>query len=248
MEFEKNKLQWLEFDQLAEHLNISAGTFLRHGGTSTGAYANFNLSDAVGDHPDCVRKNKELLIQQLNIKNIVFAKQIHGNKIQQITSANHKFEDADGILTKEKNIALAITHADCQAALFYDVQNQIIGAAHAGWQGLVKNIYKEMISAFKTLGSKPENILVCISPSLGPDHAEFKNYKNEFPKEFWVFQAKPFYFNLWEIARSQLTAAGIRPQNIEIVELCTFCNFKDYYSFRREKVTGRNCTTIALRP
>lgn len=248
MEIEKNKLQWLEFDILEEYSHLSGGVFLRHGGTSLGSFSSLNLSDAVGDHPDNVKVNRSLVQKQLGVEHLVFARQKHGNDIFVVTKNNYtKLPEADGLITKEANIALGITHADCQAAIFYDPENEIIGVAHAGWRGLVGDIYGSMVDAFKNQGAKVENIIVCISPSLGPDHAEFKNYKNEFPKTFWSFQneKKHFHFNLWELAKAQLRDDGILDQNIELVETCTYCNPKDYFSFRREKITGRNATIIA---
>jgi polyphenol oxidase len=249
MEFEKNKLQWLEFDILEEYSHLVGGVFLRHGGTSQGAFATLNLSDAVGDHPDCVKVNRSLMQKEVGVEHIVFAKQRHENKIVLVTSNNmSKLPEADGLVTKEKNLALAITHADCQGAIFYDPENEIIGVAHAGWKGLVLDIYGAMVDFLTRSGSKAENLKVCISPSLGPDHAEFKNYKTEFPKSFWSFESdKPHYFNLWEIARAKLRDAGVRDENMEISEICTYCNPKDYFSYRREKITGRNATIIAIK-
>ena len=247
MEIEKNKLQWLEFDVLEPYSHLSGGVFLRHGGTSSGVFSSLNLSDAVGDHPDNVKVNRAMIQKHLGVDHIVFAKQRHGNDIFVVTKNNFsKLPEADGLITKESNIALAVTHADCQAAIFYDAENEIIGVVHAGWRGLVVDVYGAMTEAFKKMGSKPENIKVCISPSLGPDHAEFKNYKTEFPKTFWSFQeGKDFHFNLWKLAKAQLRDDGILDKNIEIVETCSFCNPKDYFSYRREKITGRNATVIA---
>lgn len=249
MEFEKNKLQWLEFDLLEEYTHLVGGVFLRHGGTSLGSFSSLNLSDAVGDHPDCVKVNRSLIQKQMGVDHIVFAKQRHGNNIALVTKNNlTKLPEADGLITKEKNIALAITHADCQGAIFYDPENEIIGVAHVGWRGLVNDFYGAMVEELKKMGAKASNIKVCISPSLGPDHAEFKNYKNDFPKSLHSFQTdKPFHFNLWEIARAKLRDVDILNENMEIVETCTFCTPKDYYSYRREKITGRNATVIAIK-
>jgi YfiH family protein len=248
MEFENNKLEWLEFDLLSDYPKVVGNVFLRHGGTSKGAFSFLNLSDSVGDHPDSVKVNKGLIKKALGVENLVFAKQQHGVNILEVTRDNlFKLEIADGLFTREKNIALAVTHADCQAAIFFDSENEIIGVVHAGWKGLLKNIYNKMVETLEMEGAKREDLIVCISPSLGPDHAEFKNYKTEFPKEFWDFQEEPFYFNLFEIARKQLRDAGVQEGNIEIIEDCTFCNAKDCYSFRRDRITGRHATVVALK-
>lgn len=141
-----------------------------------------------------------------------------------------------------------IKHADCQAAIFYDPVNKAIGAAHSGWRGSVAKIYTKTINAMqKNFGTKPENLLVGISPFLGKDHAEFKNFKLEFPEEFWKYQVKPSYFDFAAIALDELKTVGILPQHVKISTQCTFANPEDFYSYRREKSTGRHGTVIALR-
>jgi hypothetical protein len=155
---------------------------------------------------------------------------------------------ADAIFTTEKKIGLAVTHADCQAALLYDPVHEAVGVVHCGWRGSAQNIYARMVEAMqREIGTQPQNLIVCISPSLGPDHAEFKNYKQELPQDFWSFMVKPFHFDFWAISRKQLAACGVPDKNIETASICSYCNTKDYYSHRRDKHTGRNATVIALK-
>ena len=231
MHFEQSKIEWLEFDLLKEHPSVIHGSFLRHGGTSDGAFKSLNTSDSIGDKPEDVKVNRNLICEQLNLPHITFPRLVHGTKILRIDQDNcNTHPEVDGVFTKEPNIGLAVTHADCQAAIFYDPESFTIGVVHAGWKGMVGNIYGEMVRTLKEeVSAKPENLIVCISPSLGPDHAEFKNYKKEFPEDFWSFQADPNYFNLWEIGKMQLTGSGVAEKNIEIEEICTFCNSKDYF-------------------
>ncbi len=117
-----------------------------------------------------------------------------------------------------------IRHADCQATIFYDPEHNAIANVHCGWRGNVQNIYRA--TAFemrKTFSSKPENILVGISPSLGPEKSEFINYRKEFPESFLPYEIKPTYFDLWAISRMQLEASGILPHHIEVASICTKC-------------------------
>ncbi len=248
MEFDKDKLQWLEFDLLKEYPWISHGVFLRHGGLSRAPFHSLNLSDAVGDHPDNVKANRELVRQVIKVPQIVYAKQEHKAYVLEITSANiSKIPAADALFTRLKDVGLAITHADCQAAIIYDPANEVIAAVHAGYKGLGLNIYKEVIQSLKQkVNSKPKDLIVCISPSLGPDHAEFINYKTELPEYFWEYQKKPQYFDLWMIGVNQLLDIGIQKKNIEISEICTYCTSPDYYSHRKDKKTGRNATIVAM--
>ena len=242
------KLEWMEFDSLEPHPDVLHATFLRHGGVSQGPCASLNIGANVGDHPDSVRENREIIRNALNLEHLLFANQVHGATIHCVTSKNLSIHpQADGLITDLKGVGLAIAHADCQAALFYDPKKHIIGIAHAGWKGSAQNIYAQMVAALRDLHCDPKNLLVAISPSLGPDHYECKNYKTELPQDFWSFQVKPNYFNFWDISRKQLTECGIPAKNIEIAEMCTFCNEKDFFSYRRDKNTGRNASVIALK-
>ena len=152
----------------------------------------------------------------------------------------------DALITHEIGVALPILHADCQAAIFYDPITGAIANAHSGWRGSVQNIYGEVVKRLIKMGSRPENILVSISPSLGPTCAEFVHFEKELPKEFHHFQVNPFYFDFWEISRMQLTALGILETHIEIAEICTHTHEKEFHSYRRDKTEKRNATVIAL--
>jgi YfiH family protein len=247
---DKQNIEWLDYDILKNFPKIFSATFLRHGGISVENFSSLNSADAVGDHPDAVKVNRELLRKTSNMDQLVYLKQVHGTAIVEITKENalSHFE-ADGLITREKNIALVITHADCQAALFYDARQEIIGAFHVGWKGLVQNFYSIAVKALQNKGCQSKDLYVAISPSLGKDHAEFKDYKKTFPKEFWDFQDqdKPNYFDLTAIAKSQLKSLGLLDKNIEISDQCTYCHPEDFYSYRRDKITGRHATMIGLR-
>ena len=150
-------------------------------------------------------------------------------------------------MTSHPNLALMIYHADCQASIFYDPTHHAVAAVHAGWKGLVKEIYRKTIQSMKKrYGTKPEDLLVAISPSLGPNASEFVNYLKEFPRSFWNYQIKPNYFDLWEIAKMQLANNGIYEKNIQIAGLCTYSNPEDFFSYRRDKTACRHATIVSL--
>ena len=121
-------------------------------------------------------------------------------------------------------------YADCQIALIYDPVNHAAANIHSGWRGSVANIFQEAILGMQqNYGSHPSNLLVCISPSLGPDEAEFIHYRKELPEPFWDYQVRPTYFDFWSITEAQLQAAGILPHHIEIARISTHANSKDFF-------------------
>jgi len=242
------KIQWIEYNLLEPCNFLSGKTYLRHGGMSKGAYESLNLGDGVGDHPENVKMNRDLVRKDLQADYVVFAKQEHGNTVIEITKENAKEAHVcDAMVTREKKIALAAIHADCQAAIFVDAKKQIVGVVHAGWKGQVKNIYQSMVDFFTSrFGSDVKDLLVTISPSLGPCHAEFLNYKKELPESMWSFQMEAKHFDLWAIAKAQLNDAGITDKQTEFANICTFDNPTDYYSARRDHITGRHATVVVI--
>ena len=173
------------------------------------------------------------------------ANQVHNDTI----SVVHKcemVEQCDGLITVHKGVPLAIRHADCQAALFYDPIAQVIANVHCGWRGQVKNIYQKCVGKMCTeCGSQPEDIVVGIGPSLGPQHAQFVHYRQEFPQAWWHYRKEGDLFNLWEIAKWQLVEAGVQETNIEISGICTYS--EGWHSYRRDQTKRRHLTLIAMK-
>ena len=248
-----NNLEWLEFDLLSDLPKVKHALFLRHGGCSQGQYASLNTGLHNGDKIEDVTANLSRIKEQLKFetplwRNYAWGRANHGRSIAHVHSHSQQEQiDYDGLISSTTGITLMMKHADCQVALFYDPKNHAAANIHAGWRGSVANIYREAIQAMQqTFGSHPSELLVCISPSLGPEEAEFIHYQSELPEEFWSFQVRPTYFDFWSISEYQLQAEGILPHHIEVARLSTYANAKDFFSYRRDKTTGRHAACITL--
>lgn len=244
----KNDVEWLEFELLSAFPELIHGIFLRKGGFSQAPFHSLNVSQGMGDDPTFVGQNQEKIFSLLGIQKVFSPRLCHGSDIEIVQSDIKLTQSFDGVVTQTTDLGLFITHADCQAALFYDPIHKIIANIHCGWRGNVQNIYAKTVRFLQErFGSDPTDLIVCISPSLGPDRAEFVNYKTELPESFLKFQVRPNYFDFWEISSAQLMAAKVRKEHIEVAKICTYQNENDFFSYRREKKTGRNGTLIALR-
>ena len=228
----KNGLEWLEFELLQNFPEVRHGVFL---------HLDF------GERGDI--KDQERAFDLFGVSGVKL-KQVHQDRLIKINTSPSKLqlhEGFDGMLTQEKEIGLLIRHADCQAAIFYDPMQKALANVHSGWRGSVQNIYQKTIQKMeKYFGTHPADLHVCIGPSLGPDSAEFKNYKEELPKHFWGFQVRPSYFDFWAISENQLLEAGIPKAQIEIARICTLKNPFECYSYRRQKNTPLHGTLAAL--
>lgn len=250
---ENEGISWLEFELLADVPDLVHGVFLRHGGVSQGPYKSLNvgrsgLASFCGGNED-IRENRFRIQKILGVDHFVEAFQVHGASLLRMDEQQREIPHCDGLMTQQRDLSLLIKHADCQACIFYDPENKALANVHCGWRGNVQNIYGVTVAEMqKQFGSKPDNLLVGISPSLGPKRSEFINYRSELPDSFLPYQIQPTYFDLWAISQMQLEQAGVLPHHIEIASICTYSNPEDFFSFRRDnRVTGNHATVALLR-
>ncbi len=227
-----NGISWLEFELLAE-AKLKHGVFLSD--------LNFGSHD-----PEIVRSRRETVKSVLNIPAIVFGKQCHGKDVYLVTQEGDH-PTCDALATHVSNLGLLLCHADCQAGIMYDPINHAVANVHSGWRGSVQNIYAETISFMaRQFGSNPKDLLVAISPSLGPENAEFIHYRTELPESFWDFRIKDNHFDFWEISHWQLTTCGVLPHHVQLAKIDTYSDAKNFYSYRRDRTTARNGTVVSL--
>jgi hypothetical protein len=248
-----NGVKFYRFPRLATFSGVVHGVFTRQGGVSGRPYRSLNVSLAVGDLPLRVAENQRRVQQTLELRELIGATQVHGRKEAVIRGGipvpPGELPEADILLTAQPGLGLVIKQADCQAALFYDPEHRVVANAHCGWQGQVKGVLTETVNRLILhFGSRPEALHAAIGPGLGPCCAEFRHYRREFPPELWKYQVRPTYFDLWQLSFDQLAAAGIKPENIEVAGMCTRCRAEEFFSYRRDRVTGRQAAVIALTP
>ncbi len=249
-----NGLSIVQFRLFQSIPGLIHGIFTRQGGRSQGAYASLNISFSVGDDQLKVLHNRNLILTTLGIQSLQSLKQVHGkgtvvirDHLSQNSHLVPETRPGDILMTDVSKQGLMIKQADCQSILLYDPEHQAIANIHCGWRGNVNNIIGEAIKRMKaTYGTLPSSLIVGIGPSLGPCCAQFINYRKEIPPKYWTYQARPFYFDLWRLSRDQLIAGGVLEDNIEIAGICTSCRTNDFFSYRKEKKTGRFATVIAL--
>jgi len=226
------------------------GTFNRHGGVSPSPWNSNNVSFGIGDSSDNVHANREQIKKAVGFKSLVSAKQVHGSKVyvaDEVPAGGLEVEAFDALVTNVPGIGLMIQQADCQAVFLFDPEKKAVGLAHVGWRGTVADIIAETVFTMsQTFSTEPVDIIAAISPSLGPCCAEFVNFRSELPAALHGYQVRPNYFDFWKISRDQLCAAGIRPENIHVAAICTCCN-QDFFSYRRDRDTGRFASVIGIR-
>ena len=155
---------------------------------------------------------------------------------------------ADGHGTREKGLALLIKTADCQPILFAAADGSAVAALHAGWRGNAMNYPASGLERFcKAYGLEPSSVLAVRGPSLGPAAAEFVNFEREWPPQFrpW-FDEQRRTMDLWRLTREQLVGAGMAPERIFGLDLCTRSLPEMFFSYRLGH-TGRQAALIWIK-
>lgn len=250
----QNGLVWWQWSLLAEFDGLEHRVLTRHGGVSQPPFDGLNLSFSVGDRAEHVRHNRTLVRQAMGLAELISVGQVHGTNTLILTDRRHvaaasEVKGIDILMTNIPGLGLLIKQADCQAVALYDPVQQVIANLHCGWRGNVHNVIGQAVGQLREVfGSQPEQLRAGISPSLGPCCAEFVNYRQEFPEALWGYQVRPHFFDLWRLSFDQLRQAGLKPEHIQVAGLCTRCQGEDFFSYRRDGVTGRNGTVLALKP
>ena len=237
---------------LEQFPEVAHGFFTRRGGASLGPYRSLNLSYTVGDLPEQVAANRASVQQALKLEALAGALQVHGGNyaiIGHSREAEAEVPEVDILITRQTGMGLLIKQADCQAVMLYDPACRIAANIHCGWRGQVQNILEEAVGLLREqCGCNPQDLYAVIGPGLGPCCAEFRHFQQEFPSQLWTYQVRPAYFDLWRLSRDQLAAAGLKPERVETIGVCTRCREDEFFSYRRDGTTGRQGAVIGLKP
>lgn len=205
----------------------------------------------MGDLKKNVLKNRSLVKDIMNMHEVLSARQVHGDTVR-IFSQQYKPDieehEGDAMISDVPGYLLLIKGADCQSIIIFDPVRNVVANIHAGWRGSVQNIIGKTLSVMNdTYGCRPKDLLCGIGPSLGPCCAEFVNHAEELPPAFKIHEVALNHFDFWAISREQLKDAGVPQENIIVSGICTRCNSDHFFSYRREKITGRFGTVIGIR-
>lgn len=246
--------------------DTTAFSTTRHGGHSTGNYAELNINRYCGDNSENIEKNLEDLCRELGVdkERVIMPHQTHGTEVMQIgadflsLSATVKgmiLEGVDALITDVKDVCIGVSTADCIPILIYDYAHHVAAVVHAGWRGTAKRIACKAVKMMEvSFGSRPEDLTAVIGPGISIDafevgdevYAEFEaagfNMADISRKE------DKWHIDLPECNRRQLAAMGLKENNINVSGVCTYNNSNDYFSARKLGTeSGRIFTGIILR-
>ncbi len=245
---------------------VKHGISTRFGGVSSPPFKSLNLALHTGDEDQKVIENRQIFCKSMGIEadHLVTAQQTHEDQVVLVTKDQRgrgakKYDEAfshtDALITNVPGVPLMLFFADCVPVLIVDPVHKAIGLAHAGWKGTVAHIGQRTLLAMQThFGTKPEDCLVGIAPSIGPCCYEVNDVViQELGKQFsnWEQFVQPsgdkWKLDLWQANCFQLEEIGVVPSNIVVSKVCTACNHELFFSYRSDQgSTGRIGAVMAL--
>ncbi len=260
-------LAFIQFPHFAASGLVEHGISTRTGGFSTGQWATLNVGYMAGDQPQHVRGNRRLICESMGLPLDAWTngRQQHTDHIECVTaddrgrgaySSDTCFPATDGLITDQPGILLAAFFADCTPLLLLDPVQPAIGVVHAGWKGTAKGIAAKAVAMMTdAYGSNPGDLLAGIGPAIGPccyevDEPVIEQFQDSHFGHCLKLAADPgkAFLDLVEANRQCLIHAGVQPEKIQTISLCTSCRTDLFFSHRKEKGrTGRLAAVMAIR-
>ena len=229
----------------------------RGGGVSAGPYGapptgegGMNLGLGAGDDPGAVHANRARLSAVLPSPPR-WLRQVHGARVVDAATLNGP-EEADAAFTSTPDVVAAVMIADCMPVLIADTAGRCVGVAHAGWRGLAAGVVQHTVQAIRERLQDPTASLVAyLGPAIGPAHfdvgpevlAAFEQTLPDAARAFVPNGAK-YRADLFALGLQALASVGVTA--VAGGGECTYSDPGRFFSFRRDRVTGRHAALIWL--
>ncbi len=250
---------------------VGALVTTRSGGVSRAPYGRWangretaggmNLGLHTGDDPADVAENRARLLALAGVR-AAWLEQVHGAEVVDAGQAAHGGAPvrADASVTSEPGVACVVMVADCLPVLLCDGEGRAVGAAHAGWRGLVSGIVELTAQRVAGLaGRSPQTLHAYLGPAIGPQAFEVgDDVKEAFLSAAEAAErdatARAFvardgaagkhWADLYALARVRLARLGV--SRVTGGDFCTVTDRERFFSYRRDRVTGRMAALVWL--
>lgn len=217
------------------------------------------MSLAFGDTRFSLENRKEFLkTLGIDYRSLVCARQVHRCHAEYIEenqrgrgalSYDTAIPSTDALITNKKDVALAVFTADCLSVFLFDRITQSVGLIHAGWKSSKEKIVLKTLSLMQErFNTAPQDLYVGFGPSIKDCCYEVgEDFKNFFPGALKERNGR-HYLDLVLVNKRQLIDCGVKEENMSDSNICTSCNNKDFFSYRREgKDCGRMMSVMMLK-
>lgn len=240
---------WLEADWPAP-ANVRTLITTRKGGVSEAPYDSFNLGTHVGDLPEHVSLNRETL-RRFVPDEPAWLNQVHGTRVVDAAAREETPPEADASFSRTPDAVCVIMTADCLPVLLASRDGSVVGAAHAGWRGLCDGVLEATVAA---MNEPAANLMAWLGPAIGPDafevgaevRAAFMAHDPAAAQAFTDIGDGKYLADIYALARQRLAALGV--SDVYGGDFCTVIDRERFFSYRRDRTTGRMASLIWLEP
>jgi len=217
--------------------------------------SSFDVGGAPGMLADAARSDaiaeSRRIIKALVPSSPVWLDQVHDATVVDIDrlprGAGDRWPRADAAVTRATDVVLAIRVADCLPALFTSADGSVIGAAHAGWRGLAAGVLENTVAA---MHCNAAGVLAWLGPCIGAAAYEVGDdvrdalvaRDGDAASAFARGRPGKWQADLEMLARRQLAHAGVVA--VTSARMCTASDPARFFSFRRDRATGRMAAFI----
>ncbi|WP_145534720.1 purine nucleoside phosphorylase YfiH [Yersinia alsatica] len=229
--------------------SVKACSTTRHGGISEFPYDSLNLGTHVGDIAATVITNRQRLVEQGQLPQMpVWLEQVHGTRVLHLDGSAISDVQADAVYSRVVGQVCAVMTADCLPVLFCSLAGDEVAAAHAGWRGLCAGVLEQTMAQFN---AAPSSIIAWLGPAIGPQQFEVgEEVKQAFididtqAAAAFIPAGTQYLADIYLLARQRLQAAGIHA--IYGGDHCTVSEKQQFFSYRRDGITGRMASLVWL--
>ncbi len=231
----------------------------RQGGVSRAPYDTLNLGVFTGDDRAAVEENRRRVAALAGVR-MVFVRQVHrADVVEADAETLNDVVEADVVWTRRPGWGCAVQVADCMPVLIAAGNGRAVAAAHAGWRGLAAGVVENALAAVcAASGCGPQDTHVWLGPCIGPREFEVgADVLEAFGADLAAVDLQRFVpraradgspawlANLPQLARDRLGRAGV--QRISGGGWRTVEDRSRFFSFRRDRITGRMAAAVWLR-
>ncbi|MGC7402581.1 peptidoglycan editing factor PgeF [Pandoraea pneumonica] len=254
--------------------NVRAVFTTRAGGVSEGPQATFNLGFKADDDPAAVTTNRALLASRTGVPSAWVAqvhgpRVVDAQAALDAVRAGDPLQ-ADASATNAPGLASTVMVADCLPVLLCDKQGHAVAAAHAGWRGLCAGVIEQAVQALRARlpqsaqaepveqAGERADVIAWLGPCIGPTAFEVGPEVREaflaaaLPEELdatlaaFVAHGDPMVgkslADLCALARLRLAREGVT--SVSGGQWCTVSDASRFYSYRRDRTTGRMAALV----
>ena len=228
--------------------NVKTLVSTRNGGVSQAPYFSLNVGGHVGDLPENVARNREIVQAAVPVPP-AYLNQTHSSIVLPAADVPGSAPEADASFDRTGRAACAVMTADCLPVLLCDRAGTVVAAAHAGWRGLAGGILQNTVAAMQ---ADPGEIMAYLGPAIGPDAFEvgedvreaFCRLHSSAENAFEGIGGGKYLADIYTLARQILRREGVNL--IYGGTHCTVLERDTFFSYRRDGQTGRMVSMIWL--